>query len=496
MPARVIALILGACLIGAPAAAEEKAAPKKADNHEDFIKGELTSLGARKLLLHDTRIGLRAGGTKIGPVFYLLGSVEFDLRIKDFGLGLGIPVRIPVYDPAAGLTLFPEGFDIRREEYDELSEFARILRYLTYGRKEDNLYLNLSTEHAATIGHGGSVRRYIANVDVDRGRLSAQFDAYGKYGGVETFVADVLRPDRMVGAIAFLKPFGFSEKLALQRLSLGVTYAADFRAPWKLARDLNGLPRLEGETDRTQTPVVAEERVAQIVGLSIETKVVKTQNVDVKPYVELAQLVGGGAGLSVGALGRFNLGLLTKQALRAIVEFRAFQGNFLPGYFDSFYEVQRFQYVTGKANPHNDVPKLFDVLNRPSDLQLGYYAELQYSVVDMFAVTAAWEDSPAKGGRNLVLHGEIPFNEHIRAFASAHRRSVEGSLFALGSEPIGRQLSADNTLFFAGARVKILPILYLNLRAFRAWQMDPQHQSYRNVDGFEFDLEAGYEFSK
>lgn len=492
MPGRLIPLILGLCLLGLPASAEET--PKKADNHEDFIKGELSSLGARKLLLHDTRIGLRAGGTKIGPVFYLLGSVEFDLRIKDFGLGLGVPVRIPVYDPTAGLTLFPEGFDIRREEYDELSEFARILRYLTYGRKEDNLFLNLSTEHAATIGHGGSIRRYIANVDVDRGRLSAQLDAYGKYGGVETFVADVLRPDRMVGAIAFLKPFGFSDKLPLQRLSLGVTYAADFRAPWKLSRDINGLAQLEG--DSTQTPVVAEERVAQIVGISIETKVVKTKNVDVKPYVELAQLVGGGAGLSVGALGRFNLGLLTKQALRAVVEFRAFEGNFLPGYFDTFYEVQRYQYVTGKANPYTDVPKLFDVLNRPSDLQLGYYAELQYSVVDMFAITAAWEDSPAKGGRNLVLHGEIPFNERIRAFASAHRRSVEGSLFALGSEPIGRQLQADNTLFFAGARLKILPILYLNVRAFRAWQMDPQPQSYRNIDGFEFDLEAGYEFSK
>lgn len=491
--------LLACLLVCAPllARADEDAAPAEPSAPAgETVKGELSSLGATKLLVQDTRIGLRAGATKIGQVFYVLGSVEFDLRKGKFGLGLGLPVRIPAYDPAAGLTLFPEGLDFRREEYDELSELMRLVRYATWGKKEENLFVNVSTEYAATIGHGLAVRRYLANIDVDRGKLSAEVDAYGKYGGVETFVADVLHPERMLGFIGFVKPFGGSKTLALQRLSIGATYAADFTAPWKIARDVNGLPQLEGDVGRTKTPVVAETKAAQMIGLSIETKVVKTEHVDVKPYVEAAMLVGGGAGLTLGGLGRFAFGDTTKMALRAVAELRAFQGNFLPGYFDTFYEVQRFQYITGAADPYRDVTKLADVLGRPSDLTLGYYTELQWSVIDAFAVTAAWEDSPAKGGRNLVVHGEIPVNSFIRGFVSAHRRAVEGSLFDIGREPIGQQLKADNTLFFAGARVKILPILYVNLRAFRAWKMDPLPQTYRNVDGFEFDLEVGYEFEK
>lgn len=479
----------------APEPARPAAPAAATKENPDFVKGELSSLGSMKLETHDTRLGLRAGVSKIGQVFYLTGSLEFDLRAGGFMMGLAAPIQIPLWDPTRGAKGFlPQGIAVRKEDYDEASEIMRVVRFITYGHKEDSLYVNLGTETSATIGHGAAIRRYVANVDVDRGKVSAEVDAYGKYGGGELFVGNVLQPQNLVGAIGFLKPFGSSDNLLAQRMSFGLTYAADLAAPTALARDINGRPQLTAGT--SQLPMVKTSQAAQIIGLSVETKLVKTESADVKPYLELSQLVGGGAGVSVGGLGRFTFGNHIRHAFRAIGELRAFQGNYLPGYFDTFYEVQRYQYITGKADPINNVPKLADVLARPADVKLGYYLEAQYAMVDWFAVTLAWEDSNTKGGRNVVVHAEVPANETLRFFVSAHRRAVEGRLLDIGREPVSQQISADNTLFFAGARLRVLPILYVNARAFRAWKMDPQPQTFRNVDGFMLDVELGYEFAR
>jgi hypothetical protein len=499
----------------AEAAAESAAAEPRRE--EGFVKGELSSLGATKLGTKNTRFGVRVGLSKIGEVFYLAGAGEFDLRVGKFLLGLSVPLQVPLYDPKLGLEGFlPEGLALRTEDYAIPQNYVRFVRFLRYGNKEDNLFVNIGTETSATIGHGNGVRRYVANVDVNQAKLSAEVDFYGKYGGAELFVGDVLSPFSMLAGVAFLKPFGASDKLALQRLSVGLTYAGDWNAPYKLARgpgnrqSLQYYTRLGTPVDGTAgvnpLPAVAETRQAHVVGLSVETKVVRTETSDLKPYFEFSKLmVGGGPegeqlaggwGASLGLLGRFTFGEHTKHALRLVGELRGFQGNFLPGYFDTVYGIQRYQYFTGKGDPTRDVTKLADVLGRDAALKLGYYAELQYSMVDWFALTVGWEDSQARGGRNLVLHAEVPMNKTLRFFASLHRRAVEGGLLEIGADPVSRQLQADNTLIISGARLRILPILYLNLRAFRMWQVDTMSQGYRNVDGFQADFEVGYEFAR
>lgn len=493
---------------GAPQAAPEAAAEPAAPERPEGVKGELSSLGATKLSTQNTRFGVRAGLSRIGQVFYLAGSAELDLRFDKFMTGLAVPVQVPLYDPSLGTAgLIPQGFTLRPLDYSIPSNLVRLVRYLSYGKKEDNLYVSVGTETSATIGHGSAVRRYVANVDVNQAKLSAEIDAYGKYGGGELFIGDVLSPQSMVAAIGFIKPFGGSDALALQRLSIGFTYAADLAAPYLLERGAGNRQVLspaepaatvsaEERAKWNPLPAVKESRTAQIVGVSIETKVVKTESADVKPYLELSQLIGGGGGASLGALGRFTLGTNIKHAFRLVGELRGFQGNYLPGYFDTFYGVQKYQYFTGRGDPTKDKTKLEEILTRDSALKLGYYAELQYAMIDWFALTLAWEDSNAVGGRNLVLHAEVPASETLRFFVSAHRRAVEGDLFEFGQDAVSRQLLADNTLLIAGARLRILPILYLNLRAYRMWQIDTLSQSYRNVDGFQADFEVGYEFSR
>jgi hypothetical protein len=492
---------------GVPANAPHPAAPSAEDN---VRLGELSTLGASKLTAHDTRFGLRAGVAKIGGVYYLAGSAEFDIAIKRFSLGLGVPVNIPIYDPSKGLKLFPQGAGLRQQDYAGINNYVKFLRYLTYGVKESDLYLNFSTQSTATIGHGDAVRRYVANIDIDHTKLTGELDLKFKYGGLESFVGDVLHPDRLVAGLLYLKPFGGFENLMLQRLSIGLSYAGDLSAPLQLLRDGGQTPVLTAsDSAEPLVPRVADSRQLHIVGLSIETKILKTADADIKPYVYANQMIvtGGGAatqklgaGGALGFLGRFGIGAHGRHAFRLVVEGRTFENNYEPGYFDTFYAIQRYQYFGSNDNPTFSNTKLADLMSRPSNvpLRVGYYAEAQYAYSDLFAVMVAYEDSTAEGGQNLVLHLEVPTFEYLRFFGDVYYRGLNNSSSVEPSGAFGPELKATNTIYFVGARVKLLPILFLNLRAFQSWQMDQNNtnNSYRNVTGFQADLELGYEFSR
>lgn len=501
--------------------AENKAKAQQLDKlaaNPDMVKGELGALGVTKLQTKNTRIGVRLGTNTIGSTIFAVGTLDFDLMVSKLGVGLSVPLRVPIYDQSQSfsnaLLIQKQGLTLREEDWDELSEILRVIRFIRWGGKEQRLYVNIGTESPATIGHGNLVRRYMANVDVNRGRVSGEVDWYGDYAGFEMFVGDLLAPQNMVSAMAFLKPFGGSSTQWLKSLSVGATFAADFAAPYRLARldgpgSFKDLPQLDTSTSSVSSPLVAETRAAQLVGVSIETKVVKTESADVKPYLELSQLTGGGSGVSLGGLGRFSWGKQdeSQYALRVVGELRAFQGNFLPGYFDTFYEIQKYQFLKGGLNDvRADRTKLEEVLSRAPDLKLGYYAEAQIAKIDSAAFTAAFEDSQAEGGRNLVLHVEVPTWERLRFFGSLHRRGIDGNPFAFDSNDPTSLLNANNTLVFAGARLRILPILYLNARAFRSWKMTANPEKltgvpasvlgFENVTGFDLDVELGYEFTR
>src|SRR5207253_6023387 len=143
----------------------------------------------------------------------------------------------------------------------------------------------------------------------------------------------------------------------------------------------------------------------QLVGIDLETKIVKTENSDLKPYLDYSRLLDipkptgvgakatGGGGLTLGMLGRFNAGDVKPHAFRVVVEGRYFDGNYLPGYFDTFYEVQKYQFITGAANIAYS-PKLRTILNRdPNHKRAGYYLEAAYQYNSGFAFMVSYEDS-------------------------------------------------------------------------------------------------------
>lgn len=496
----------------APEAAAAEPAPAPAATHPGgeamdaapkFIKGELsTYLGADRLVVKNTRIGVSAGLDRFGDVYYLLVEPLVDLRFLDakLGVGLGVPLRIEMVsletDPATGDPKLTQNIGrIRKEDWDSFHDFGRVLKYVTFGKKEDPLYVSVGQRYASSIGHGAITRRYSPNIDIDYPRVSAEVDAYNGLGGFELMVNDVLAWNQLSG-IAFLKPFSFfnPRSEALKSFSIGLSGGLDWAAPYNLVVQ-NGLRQLDD-----QGRLVTENKPVGIVGVDAEVKVVKTEHVDLKPYVDFSMLVGGDFGVTGGLLGRFNVGQETVNAFRVVVEARYLGSRYAPSYFDTFYEVDRFIYKElPRVDPSvaNFVPKQRYLLENGLGQRFGYYVEGSWGIPGAVGLTLALQGVSNSPATDFVAHLEVPVLSFFQIFGSYYLRGVE-SWSELGYQADRKLLGlfADKAVAFAGARLKILPFLFVNGRMYKTFRMNPALNRYDNQFGFVVDLEIGYEFRK
>ncbi len=465
-----------------------------------FVKGELSVyLGSDRLVVKNTRIGVSLGVDQFGSAYYGLVEPLLDLRFLDGKLGIGLiaPLRLVIFDfatdPATGNRIgFSHAGQLRKEDWDSVHDFGRVLNYVTFGRKEDNVFVSAGQRYSSSIGHGSITRRYAPNLDIDYPRASAQVDMYNDYAGFEFMTNDLLEWNQL-SAIAFIKPLSFfkPQALVLRTLSLGVSGGIDFSAPWELTTDALGTRQL----DRNGR-FLASSRAAKLIGVDVEFKVVKTAHVDLKPYVDYSMLLGGDGGLTVGLLGRFNVGTSTVHAFRVVVEGRYLGSHYQPAYFDTFYEIDRFAYLSKDFRGPTDlsaqyVPKERYLLETGLGTRGGYYAEASWGVPGAVGLTFAVEGVTNSKATNFVAHLEVPVLSFVQIFGSYYLRGVE-SFSELG----GGGLFGDKAVAFAGARLKLLPFLFINARGYKTFRMNPLLQRYDNQLGLVVDLELGYEFQK
>jgi hypothetical protein len=478
-----------------------------AEKQQGFVKGELSVyLGSDRLTVKNTRIGVSAGLDRFGQAFYILVEPLVDLRFLDgaLGIGLGVPLRFEIFnfanDPTTGAPLLTKNLGkFRVEDYNSFHDFGRVLKYVTYGRKEDNLFISAGQRYSSSVGHGAITRRYAPNIDIDYPRASAQVDAYNDYGGFELMTNDLLEWNQLSG-LAFLKPLSFfkPENLIAKTLSIGVSAGLDWKAPWDLKRDAATGTRILDADGRLS----ADNRAAALIGFDIEAKVVKTTNIDIKPYIDYTMLLGGDGGLTLGFLGRFNVGEKTISAFRVVAEARYLGNRYQPSFFDTFYEFDRFTYQAKDFRNSGDtfalfLPKQKFVLEKGLGNRFGYYLEGSWGIRDVVGLTLAVEGVSNAPSTNFVAHVELPVFNFLQLFASYYLRGVE-SFTELGTNPATGTLGlfGDKAVAFAGARLKILPFLFVNGRAYKTFRINPELQRYDNQIGFVADLEIGYEFQK
>ncbi|MBL92529.1 MAG: hypothetical protein CMH56_12060 [Myxococcales bacterium] len=464
-----------------------------------FRKGELTDYGTTQILARRDFAGLGFGVSEMDGYRYLVISPDFNLIRGKLALGVGFPLRLEVGD------LLNEGTDasfaVRPMDWDELSDLVRPLRYFTWGRKEDNFYIDINRVHAATIGHGQLLRNYIPNLDIDEDRLYFSADAYGDYGGFE-FLAGALPMPQHFGALAFIKPMSFfTDDKQLQSLSLGLSYVGDLNAPTQLDTVAHANPHDTDEDGGVRYAVNDQGNflwapaAVHGVGVDGEFKVYKRGPLDIKVYADYSHLflpayeplgieASGDGGFTVGSLFRISKGarlgakagslfkgvidekiqasIMANHAFRIRLEGKTFGPRFLPSYFNSTYSIQKLQ--MGFSQATSRLPTKLAYLSMPDDesQRLGGYLELSYRWMDNIGLTAIYEDAFSTGmndtlaaGRQVVLHAESQSTSWAQMYVTYHYFTFEniGDIF---------KFETDNELLFAGARIQILPFLFLN----------------------------------
>lgn len=466
-----------------------------------FVKGEITHAGSVRLIPKRSFVGLRVGFLLQEPILedttvFMTIAPKIDLGFLDrmLKVGVEVPLNLEFYSAreAANTGEVKGGFEhfgrLRKEDYDDARDYLKVLRYVSYGRKEDHFYFSMGQLHATTLGHGQVMRRYAANVDINSTKVGAEIDAYGDYAGFEFSLSDVTRANLIAG-LAFVKPMAlFASDPYVRTISIGVSWATDQKAPFTLRRrePVGVSPVGTVILDEFGTAPQVETRAVNIYGLDAEMKVFRTDSIDLKTYADFSKLIHAGSGATLGVLGRFNFRSGSNlHLLRTRFELRSYAPTFQPSYFDVLYEFQKYQYIT---DPNAiDIPtKLAYITGREGSRRFGVYVEASYALVDWFIFGIALETETAGEDQHLMLHVEVPFR-FLDVFATYQQRSLR-KLFTFD----------QNDVVFAGARLQLLPILFLNGRVQKNFVWDRSHLlglgGYAENINYQLDGEFGFEF--
>lgn len=580
-----------------PAEAAQAAEQEDPRARPYFVKGELSSGGAVRPQTRRNFIGasggisaLPSGGDTVLNAFYLTIEPQVDLQLPkkhNLKIGLGVPLQFELFDSRGAFErCLAEARDdkqmgadqatiamnasecvqdeqdsatenlgkLRERDWDEPSDFAKVIRYITIGGEERQFYVNVSRLYGQSVGHGTVIRRYNPNLDYNTARVGVTFDAYHRFIGFESMVNDVVNPD-VVGLLGFVRPLEplFPNVTPLRSLSFGASVAVGRNVP----RTINYEPGLLEPSIDEPIPavdsdldmVVGSTDTVTIVGLDVETKLLRSQTSDMKLYVDVQQILDHGRGYTVGTLWRFSFGRPASMALRIRAEANYFDPDYLPSFFDGFYDIHKKQYLPAGyfsgAVAYYPTKLGYLEANAGGKRRVGGYFEATHSFLNLLTVGMAARASKGIGDAktpgfagpefpdyadcsfdmdglmdcsmagtvtvaepgyaSLLLYGEIPFRKYLQGFVSYE-------VFATSLGPTTRegldlfQFDRDNEVFFSGVRLQLLPILFISAEARRFYFLQrvtnvdinalklEQDQNYHSEWTFALNVYAGYEF--
>lgn len=362
--------------------------------------------------------GLFMGGVGlafIGGDTYYAVNLRTEMAFGQFGLGIDLPLHFNT-----------DNGELRHEDWDTTYDYFRIIRYLRYGRKRRTpVYARLGTLDGARLGHGFIMNYYTNEANYDARKIGTEFDLKFDRWGLETVVSNYDRVE-ILGGRAYVLPLkGFNNLLLFNRLTFGATFV----------------------TDRDPDETSATDDAVTIYGLDVELPLLYSGPFFSSIYADYAKIHNYGSGVAIGIeAGLWKLGGLI--SLQAKLERRFLGKEFLPTYFNPFYEVEKARVVNSIT-----VTKQNLLLQRISREQ-GYYGELFGDVIKIVKLLGTFEridGAPNSGRLHLaaLLSNAIP------------RISARGIYDKNGVEDFWDAFTVnDRSILRAGVGYQINPYLY------------------------------------
>jgi hypothetical protein len=449
--------------------------------------------------------GTDLGFVEIDGTTYMQMAPRFDFRLGKLGLGLQVPMNVPIH-PGFWSDNDSEnngGNFLREEDWDEASDYFRMVRYVQWGQKRDFIYTRFG-ELTGSIGHGTIVGAYSNNLDVNSFRPGLQFDLNTSFGGFETLVSDVVTystnsPDSKLFAVrGYIKPVGLlMADSPLNIFSLGVSFAGDTNAPKTL-----------GAADESGDFVVDSTDGVKIYGVDLDAEVLNNDVITLVPYMDFNMIDGAGTGFHLGlqAVLKFPVGL--DLAVPITLEYRKFSSNYMAQYFDTFYELERFAMLSvAPGTPKGEYIKS-DAIKDGDGLD-GYYGDFAFDflgiaqvggIYEHYKVVASSEASPeaeatgddaaeagtdTNGLGNLSIYLSVPALDVLDFQAYYNRKGITCSddMFKFD----------DRSMAVAQARYKVYPMLYVVAQYQRLWAYNGESAQWEAKDNKGFGVEFVFE---
>ena len=433
--------------------------------------------------------------------FFLNVNLRLNFDQEFWGVGVQVPLRFRIIDND------PQDRDdigsvIRKEDWDQPSDFLRLLRYVYIGKKDKSgpFYIRLGELNGLTIGHGTIMHRYFNNFDISRWR--AGLNAAVNIGGVgaEVMVSDLL-DYHVVGGRMTIRPFRLAMgESFLDRFVIGASVIADTKAPVALQRQVDD-PATEfdestlAEVDGNDEPVVARDRALWIAGVDLGFELVTSDILSITPYTDFNRIgiVDNGWGWHLGVLWNIRVPMVVDTFVADLrTEYRRVSGDYLAPYFNTVYEIERFN-VLGNTAPF-PAPKLRCLQSATEACSLntgqaknGYFFEALVGLPNWIYIGGEYldYDGDVPDGQ-LRLSLEVPLLEFIQFSAFYYRINIDGSsdLFKLD----------DKSAVIAQATVPLYSIISLQARWWRVWRADPEEGGYASVDDWSVGFGFSYSF--
>ncbi|MDH7605241.1 MAG: hypothetical protein QHH13_10095, partial [Melioribacter sp.] len=140
-----------------------------------------------------------------------------EIQFSKVGIGLDL-----------NLEFTPEG-KIRKENFNEFSDYLSIIRYIRYGKKHDPLYFRIGALDYATLGHGSIMYLYNNSPAFDTRKIGTEFDIDFNNFGFESVYGN-FGQSGVMGLRGYIRPIRFTELSSvpiLGNLELGATLTTD-----------------------------------------------------------------------------------------------------------------------------------------------------------------------------------------------------------------------------------------------------------------------------
>lgn len=320
----------------------------------------------------------------------LYGSFEFSM----LGLGVGLPVRFILKNdddiPTTG-GIFP------KEDWDDARDWVAILNYFHYGHSGDMFYFYFGEQRNRYVGNGSIVGAYYGDLRLYHPQRGVNLEVNTDYAGLDFFMDDVTPPN-VIGGRVYIKPVSFFSKENYgNNLEIGASYFADVFAPDKIT---GGEPGDDGR--------VISRTNMQIFGFDVSFRVLAMKYYQLTPYTDINKIVDAGTGMHFGLKHKFMLPTSTDMQILSRWEVRAMEADYIPSYFNTFYDIER-EYYKGVKSENQQMTKwqyLLDAFDGSKSWTGGYYLDLVFDITGTFSIGGSFEHN------KLYTYKEKKYNNY------------------------------------------------------------------------------------